>query len=172
MKKKIILFALIAVISAGAAFADHPKGFGIGAIAGYGNGWEGGGSGTNNWALALKVPSVPIFWAIDLELDSYYFQIGLRGDYYFIDKTLVKDINLGWYLGVGGWFSYGSFDSKWANWTYMAAGARVPIGLSWQPIDLLEIFLEIAPSLGIQFSPDFHFPAGGWGAGFGFRLWF
>jgi hypothetical protein len=112
---------------------------------------------------------VPIFWGIDLELNKWYTLIGVRGDYYLIHKALIKEINLDWYFGVGGWFST-LIPKEGDRW--LSLGARAPIGLSWQPVDILEIFLEIAPSIGVRVTPEFHFPSGGWGAGIGFRIWF
>jgi hypothetical protein len=165
MKKKLLLAALIAGITTSAAFANHPNGFGIGVVGGYGGYWEGGGYHTN-WALSLKVPSVPIFWAIDMSASGGHFSLGIRGDKYLIDNVLLKEAFLHWYLGLGGWVNI-----TLAHEAYIGIGARLPIGLSFQPIPLLELFIEIAPSLGIQVNP-FYFPIGGWGGAFGIRLWF
>jgi hypothetical protein len=169
MKKKIILAALIAVITTGAAFADYPKGWGVGLFAGFSEYWESGHVDSANWGFALKAPQLPIFWGIALELDRNYSIIGVRGDHYLIHNNLIKEINLHWYIGIGGWLwlwlpRHGNFG--------FSLGARVPIGLSWQPVDLLEIFLELAPAMGLRVTPNFHFPIGGLGASIGFRLWF
>jgi hypothetical protein len=168
MKKKLILVALVAVITTGSAFADYPKGWGVGLVAGYGGHWDNGYY-NSNWALSLKVPSMPIFWAIDFEVWDGYVTLGLRGDYYIAHRALIPEIKLDWYLGIGGWLSLGLPSQGNA---YISFGARVPVGLSWQPVDVFELFLEIAPSLGFQMSPRVHFPYGGWGAGIGFRIWF
>jgi len=171
MKKILLVLALVAIIGAGTAFADHPDGWGVGIVAGYNGNWYNA-LNHPNVALSLKIPKIPIYWAFNLEIHNSHMGMGLRGDYYLLDKTLVPDIGLHWYIGLGGWVSLGFYHD-----TYIALGVRLPIGISWQlglggSLDALELFLEIAPSLGIQVSPDIYFPAGGWGAGFGVRLWF
>lgn len=177
MKKIIIVFALAAILATGTAFADHPDGWGVGIVGGYYGGWEGGGY--PHFGLSLKVPDLPIFWGINLNISSYYFGLGVTGDYYFIDKILAPDINLHWFLGVGGWVNLGIWNTgNKDGGVAFGLGARVPIGLSWQldlggsPLTFLEIFLDVAPSLGVYIAPGFHFPAGGWPIEFGLRLWF
>jgi hypothetical protein len=165
MKKLLFVFILVTTISAGTAFADHPNKLGIGIMGtwyhNWGGGWDGGG------ALSLKVPSVPIFWGISLGFSEHYFKIGLQGDKYFVDRVLLKEAFLHWYLGLGGWLSFYGDDYDHA---YFSLGARLPIGLSFQPVDVLEIFLEMAPSLGLQVVP-LYFPAGGWPVSLGIRVW-
>jgi len=144
MKKKLFVFVLAVVIAGGTAFADHPKGTGIGVV-----GFYPGGAG-----LSLKLPSVPIYWAVSLGFYSgydSYLSLNVSGDYYMIDNKLVGPLH--WFLGVGGFLGFNTFTNNYHNvdysWTDLAFGARVPIGLSVQPIPLLEIFLDIAPSLGL-----------------------
>jgi hypothetical protein len=165
MKKLVILIALITIIGTGTAFADHPSGLGIGVVGSYWGGWGGGYA--PGFALSLKLPSVPLFWGIGLQIHDGYFGLGVSGDKYLIDQALVKDIGLHWYLGLGGWVNLG-FGNDWFG---CSLGLRLPVGLSWQPIPLLELFLDIAPSLGVEVAPGFHFPAGGWQPEFGIRLW-
>lgn len=168
MRKIVILLVLVAIIATGTAFADYPEDkIGIGALFGYNGSWEGG-RGTGNVALSLKLPSLPIFWALSLEIDGSAFGLGAHGDYYFYHNTLFAEANLDWYLGLGGWLSLWGFDDDFG----FALGARLPVGLSWQPLDMLEVFLEIAPSLGLQVLPKVKFPAGGIGLGLGVRVWF
>jgi opacity protein-like surface antigen len=162
MKKVLLVLALLIVISA-SAFADHPAGLGIGVVGGYYGGWSG--SGHSQVGLSLKVPKLPIFWGVNLQIHKEYFALGVTGDYYIIDNKLVPAIGLNWYLGVGG---YGGI--SFGDDLTLAVGARVPIGLSWQPINLLEIFIDIAPSLGIRINPV-DFPDGGWPVEIGIRLW-
>jgi len=167
MKKLLFVLALTALIATGAAFADHPGGLGIGIQGGFGGNWSGGALGSP--ALSLKVPRIPIFWAIRLDISPDYAGLGVSGDYYFIHSKLVPDINLHWYLGVGGYLRLGS-----DNPARLGVGARVPVGLSWQPIPLLEVFLQLVPSLGasLGFSlpPDFRLD-GGYGGDIGIRIW-
>lgn len=178
MKKLVMGIALAAILATGTAFADHPDGLGIGIV-----GFYPGGVG-----LSLKIPSVPIYWAVNAGIGSNFFAVHLTGDGYIVDQLLAKDIGLNWFFGVGGWFSFYSFsmkNSEYGDYSYtrLAGGARIPIGLSWQPIKLLEIFLDIAPSLGIAFdgkqeSNGHVYNDGGIGFAFywpielGIRLWF
>jgi len=165
MKKFVLVFVLAAVIATGAAFADHPSGFGIGVQGGGGGGWGGGFA--PGFALTLKLPSVPIFWAIDLDLYQDYIGLKVAGDYYLIDNVLVSQVGLHWYLGVGGYVGLGIGD----DYLGLGVGARLPIGLSWQPVSLLEIYLQVVPSIGVNILPEIGL-GGGWGGNLGLRLWF
>jgi len=186
MKKILITILLALILATGSVFADHPKGFGIGITGNYGIGW--GGAGT---ALALKFPGVPVFWTANLGFDSDFTRIGITGDNYLIDQKLASVLH--WYLGLGGWFDYYSKKASWFGKEYYAAsfgfGARLPIGLSLQPVPILEVFLEAAPSLGILIKTeakykDFlgfehvwqesgtDFPAWGVPVVLGLRFWF
>ena len=98
MKKILLVLALVAIIATGTAFADHPGGFGIGVVGTYGSGYGG--------ALSLKLPDMPIFWAINISAGDNNTHVGVQGDYYFIDADLI-DKWLGWYIGVGGFAGIG-----------------------------------------------------------------
>jgi hypothetical protein len=133
---------------------------------------------------------VPVYWGISAALGPNYLGVAVAGDLYFIDRKLVPEIGLNWFLGLGLFFdfyTYTTTDSARTNYsyTYMDFGGRIPIGLSWQPISFLEIFLDIAPSLGLGIKSDekwkvgnteyknagsmgFHF---GWPVELGLRLW-
>jgi hypothetical protein len=166
MKKLMIVLALAAIIATGTVFADHPNGFGIGVQGGTSNTWEGGGF-NNGGALSLKFPSIPIFWAARLDIWSDYFLLSVSGDNYIIDQSFIKGIGLNWYLGIGLGAGIGLGDPL-----ALGVSGRVPIGLSWQPIPLLEIYLQVVPHLGVAILPVFHFPYGGWGGDLGIRIWF
>jgi hypothetical protein len=153
-KKAIVVLAFLLCVGTVGLFAEHPKGLGIGVQ----GGWSGGVGG----GLSLKLPSVPVFWTIDLD----YGGLGVAGDFYLIDQTLVKD--LGWYLGIG---VYGYF-GVWADELSIAAGGRIPIGLSWRPIDLLEIYAQAVPSIGLSVSPNLGLWPNFFGGNLGIRLWF
>jgi opacity protein-like surface antigen len=168
LMKKLVLVLVLAILMAGAAFADHPSGFGIGVQGGGGGNWSGGGFGSANTALTLKFPSVPIFWAIRADIWKDYFGLGVSGDFYFIDSEIAPSIGLNWYLGFGLGVGLWGFNDNLG----LGVSARLPIGLSWQPIDLLEIYLQVVPNLGVQILPDVHFPYGGWGGDIGIRFWF
>ena len=165
MKKVIFVFALALLMTAG-VFADHPDGLGIGVQFNGGGGWGSGGFSPGA-ALSLKVPSLPIFWTVNLEFGSDQFGLGVSGDFYIYDSPLVQEFNLHWYLGFGVGAGLWGFNDKLG----FGASARLPVGLSWQPIDLVEVYLQIVPSIGLQVLPKIYFPYGGWGGNLGIRVW-
>jgi len=168
MKKLVLVVVLVAIIGTGAAFADHPNGWGFGVQGGGSLGWIGfdfGGGG----ALSLKAPTLPIFWGIEFGWSLWSgIRLGLTADWYFLDLAIASNI-LHFYMGVGGGLGvYFPFDLELV--------ARVPIGLSLQipiksGIDTLELlYFHVVPSAGVAFIP-IRF-AGGLGFEAGIRLWF
>jgi hypothetical protein len=169
--KKLLLVLFIGFAVGTSAFADH-QGMGIGFIGGWG--WPSHGYA----GLSLKVPKLPIFWGIYPVFAGQSFGVGVTGDFYFIDSSLVNtkmtnedgtyNFKLDWYLGLGAflntWF--------WDGGASVGLGARVPVGLSWHIIRQIEMFLDLAPGIGISFNKD-----GVWGpywAGaieLGLRFW-
>jgi hypothetical protein len=184
MKKLALIVLLGLVVATVGVFADHPAGWGLGLGAQYGAAWDHPSEGGARWSLYVKAPKLPVYWSVNLDFESgtgySYFGLNLNGDYYIIDQTLVSDIGLGWFLGLGGYLRFNNYSYDLSDYSYfgIGAGARLPIGLSWQPLDFLEVFLDIAPSLGFvanigDYAPDkFDFPAGGWQGDFGIRFWF
>jgi hypothetical protein len=167
--KKLLAVCIIGLsLGTAGAFAEHPSGWGIGII---GRGGYGGGFGP---ALSLKIPSLPIYWALDLGFTNNYFGFGVTGDYYLIDKALVPDINLGWYFGLGGYVSLGFWDNGAGydghDGMGLALGVRAPIGLSWQFLDRFELFGDIVPNLGLGIVP-LYFPHWGINGELGIRIW-
>jgi hypothetical protein len=113
---------------------------------------------------------MPIFWTARLGFDTQadYLSFGLSGDKYFIDNVLVQEIKLHWFAGLGGYV----YIDRWKDSnTACGIGMRVPIGLSWHIVDVLELFLNIAPSLGIRLIPPVRFPDGGFPVELGLRFW-
>jgi hypothetical protein len=168
LMKKLLAVCIIGLsLGTVGAFAEHPSGWGIG-IVGRG-GWSGRGVG--GAALSLKAPSLPIYWAIDLGLSDHYFGLGVSGDYYLIDKALVPDINLDWYLGLGGYASLEFWNSSSGNdGVGIGVGVRVPVGLSWEFLKHFELFGDIVPNVGLHIEPlDLGFGVNG---ELGIRFWF
>jgi hypothetical protein len=163
--KKILLVIILAVIFSGVAFADHPENqLGIGVMGGYYSTFSGGFGGSAGFGLSLKVPSVPIFWGIYVPSFNPLY-LGVSGDKYLYEGDLVSDINLHWFLGLGGWFNIGFSDPF-----YFVVGARLPVGLSWHVIDMLEVFLNVAPNLGLRLTQGAGL-VGGIPFELGIRLW-
>ena len=157
MKKLVIAIVLAAILATGTVFADHPGGFGIGLQGGYGGGVGGG--------LTLKLPSMPIFWLVDIWSWDSGLGLQVAGDSYFIDANLLPTLH--WYFGWGLYAGLGL-----GNPLGLWAGARLPIGLSLQPIPLLEIYLQFVPSIGLAILPNIGLHNNFWGANLGIRLWF
>jgi len=152
-RKVLVAVVLAAVLATGTAFADYPDGWGIGIMGTYGLGFGDSenflGSGA---ALSLKIPGVPVFWGINMGIGSDFFGIGIQGDYYFIHNNIAGPLH--WYFGVGGFFNmqFWSYRSSLIeySWTNFGGGVRIPVGLSFQPLELLEVFFNIAPSFGVR----------------------
>jgi hypothetical protein len=176
MKKVVLTVLLGLILVVGGVFADHPDGWGLGVVGQFFGHWDGfGDRSTGGPGFSLKVPSLPIYWGLNLGFRSHYFGLALTGDYYIFDKPIVEngDFTFGWYLGPGGYFRFGHF-SLISDWSYIDFGVRVPIGLSFQFLKRFEIFFDIAPSIGLEI--DFGDDSGvGLGGGFGFdfggRIW-
>ena len=164
MKRVLFVFIFAAFFAASTVFADHPSGFGIGVQGGAGGYWIGGFGG--NAALSLKFPGVPLFWAVRLDIGHGGFGLGISGDQYLIDSILIPGLGLHWYLGVGA-----GLNLKLGDPLSFGVSARLPVGLSWQPVPFLEVYMQIVPSLGVTILPSFHFPDGGWGGDLGVRIW-
>jgi hypothetical protein len=173
MKKLVLVFAFLVIITIG-VFAEHPGVWGIG-IVGQGHlNWSFAGYPDPGVALSLKTPQKPIFWGINARIKRNYFGVSVTGDYYLVDQRLTPDFNFGWYLGIGGYAGFYNVSGD-SGYFGLGAGARVPIGIYFFPVSFFEVFLDLAPSLGLGINfgngvdPDF--PAGGMGADLGVRFW-
>ena len=159
MKKAVIGVVLAAILTTGTAFASpvHPDGLGIGIMGGFGTG------GVGSAALSLKLPTLPVFWGINAGFWTHGFSLGVQGDVYLRGSMLVDDV-LGWFFGLGGYVGFASHSDETVirggvqhtrSWTRIGFGLRAPIGLTVQLIELLEVFVNLAPSVGINiFSND------------------
>ena len=184
--KKFALILLLGFVLATGAFAEsnHPGGWGVGGGFQFGGAWRNSDI-HSGLALFLKAPQLPIYWGINLNIfdwefatDKSYFGLSVTGDYYYFDRPLYAPINLGWYAGGGAYFGFysGSTKTPKHSHTTIDLGVRIPIGLSWQPLDFLEVFLDIAPSVG--FYMTLNDPGknkmglgGGWQGDLGVRFW-
>jgi opacity protein-like surface antigen len=166
MKKFLLIIIFAVILTGGTVFAQSQDGLGIGVVGTAGGAW-GSGFGYGG-ALSLKLPSVPVYWGISLDIWDGGMWLGVTGDFLnFFYSPLVKNIGLNWFLrfGLYGKIWIGKDDVS------LGVGARLPVGLSWQPFHFLELFLDVAPSLGVSINP-LHFPSGGWPIELGLRLWF
>jgi hypothetical protein len=161
MKKTLVTAILFLGLACGFVYADHPSGLGIG-IQGGVSGAAGGGDFGGD--LTLKLPTIPFFWTIGAVIHSGYTGITVAGDYYLLDNNIIP--MFGWYVGVGAGAHIGLGGSL-----SIAAAGRLPIGLSFQPAPLLEIYLQFVPQIGLAILPEFDLWDRFWGGNIGVRLW-
>ena len=177
--KKILLIAALACIVASGLFAEgRPSGqWGVGFVASLSSNWNTLDSGYWDVGLSLKAPQSPVFWGINLDLRDNVFGLGLTGDRYIIERVLIKEVNFGWFLGVGGYGNFWSSGSGDFSATYLGLGGRLPVGVYIMPVDFFEGFVNIAPSIGLELGfgkhvdDKFKFPAGRFGVEVGARFW-
>jgi hypothetical protein len=149
--KKLIIFFIIAIFAAGTAFADRPDSFGIGAIVTF-EGVSDTFGVAMGYGITLKTPVVPIFIGAKFFFNyTNYTVMTFTADYYIFDKSLVESIKLDWYAGLGIDFQY--YNNSNNNYFY-GIGVRIPIGLTFYPIDKIGIFLEVSPTPYYKFTPS------------------
>jgi hypothetical protein len=158
-KKLLLALALVAILAVGTAFADHSNNkLGIGIASGIGL------TSGYNAALSLHVPNTPIFWAIKIDGFGSALSLSITGDIYLFDQLITNWLH--WYLGIGGYGHIGL-----GNPSELAVGGRLPVGLSFHPIPLLELFIEASAGIGLGILPDPVYLHKGLGGAFGIRLW-
>jgi hypothetical protein len=142
-KTRVLILALILVCGASRSFAAA-KGSGL-AIGGEGALYFGGTGGLPMAAmLMLHLPQFPLMFGVGVTNAPAF---GLTADYWAAHGTITSIF--AWYFGVGGYLSV-----DLGSTTSLTAGARIPIGLQAWPVgNVLEIFLEAAPAVGIVLVP-------------------
>jgi hypothetical protein len=173
--KRIATICIIGLFLSPVAAAQHSEGWGLGVMFHGGPYWDNYlDNGSGGFAISLKAPALPIHWGVNLDFIGHHFGTGITADYYFIDKIFDTELNLGWYMGVGGTSGFEFWDN---NLTRYTLGIRVPAGLSWQFMentelfDRLELVLSMAPSVGLGFGDGGKRFSGGWFAEVGLRIW-
>ena len=111
--------------------------------------------------LSLKFDTFPAVFAMGASIGSEIFQVGIIADWWLIHANLASFLSL--YIGPG---LYAQISSSFG------VGARIPVGLQAFILDSFEIFLEIAPAIGIRIADPIKIPAFGLQGAFGFRFWF
>lgn len=156
--KKALILALVLMGAAASVHAAPRYRAAVGGIFGI----DVMGSLPSSAMLSFRLPKFPPVFGLGLTTNDSNPAFALMADWWLYQTNLVGFINL--YIGPG---LYTAF-----NGDYFTFGGRIPIGLNAYPLDPLEIFLEIAPSLTIFGSSGIEIPNFGLQAGFGFRFWF
>ncbi|MBI9102367.1 MAG: hypothetical protein JEY99_08140 [Spirochaetales bacterium] len=120
-------------------------------------------------SLTGKMTELPPVFGLSLGLSSNQFNLGATADWWMYQRPLVGIISM--YAGPGAYLKLGLGDT-----TMFDIGARVPIGFQIFPFGAdpeIELFLEIAPRLGIGLGGDaVRFPEFGIQGAIGGRFWF
>lgn len=156
MRRRIVIVAIVLMMAVSTVgFANS---FGIGGAFSI----DTLGGLPNSAMLSLKIPQLPIVWGIGARIGTDYFDLGLTADWWLYHQNLVSFIGL--YVGPGLYLTLPQT---------VEVGGRIPIGINAFPLDILELFLEIAPTL-LFFSSDagVQIPRFGLQGSFGFRFWF
>jgi len=111
--------------------------------------------------LSVKVPQLPMLWGVGLQLSENDFNMAFTADWWLYQQNLVSFLKL--YVGPG---LYLSLPNR------IEFGGRVPIGINAYPIEVLELFLEVAPTLLLFSDTGIDIPSFGLQGAFGFRFWF
>ncbi|KGE71077.1 BAPKO_0422 family outer member beta-barrel protein [Spirochaeta lutea] len=156
-RKTIVLAVILALVGMTSLSA---MGLGVAAGLPLGNGLPG-----NNVMLSLKLDNTPLLFGIGAQIGSNFTSIGVTADYWITNESLAAPLNF--YLGVGGYLGL-----SLGNSTTLSLGARIPVGLNIFILRSLELFVEVAPALGVGFSDPVQFPQVGVQGAFGFRVWF
>ena len=159
--RKVTIIAcaiLMTVVTSSFALGDEDLAVGGKTALYFGNSAEGlplGGM------LLLHLPGFPLMLGIGASNGP---AIGMTADYWFAYGPGSGIV--GWYIGVGGYMAIDLEPNR------VGAGARIPFAVLLWPLDRrnLELFIEVAPAVGIRFVPTafhWHFQTA-----LGLRYWF
>ncbi|MDC7221325.1 MAG: hypothetical protein PQJ59_15420 [Spirochaetales bacterium] len=163
MKRLLFITTLTTLLATGALFAD--TGLGAAFTYGYDNDNESMNSGG---ALTINTPAFPgTVQTIKLGFNgSDYINFNLSDDWWVIQENLTGLLDI--YIGLGFNAGFTIDDDEWD----INLGGRVPVGLTIKPIEYMEFFMEVAPTMGLGFEPEIYFPSWSVQGALGFRLWF
>ncbi|GMO20828.1 MAG: hypothetical protein LBG79_05920 [Spirochaetaceae bacterium] len=128
----------------------------------------GGGLFGTNAALLIS-PSDDMHFAISWNFYKDGGYLGLSGDYWVWEPKLTKVGSgaLNFFIGPGFYVNLGFTDPM-----ILDLGLRLPLGLDLK-FKKFDLFLQAAPSIGIEFLPKFALGGGGFFCGaIGARFWF
>jgi hypothetical protein len=156
MKKKIALIAAVLFVSASVEVFS----FGIGVRGNFG--WN-----SLYGAAILFSPNTNLHFGGNWYLGNEGFYLGATGDYWIINNNLtdVGNGTLDFYAGLGLFAQLGIFKDF-----ELGAGVRIPLGLDLD-FDIVDIFLEVVPQLGLSVLPKLTFYPSWLGGALGIRVW-
>lgn len=160
MKKIFVLLVALLILTSAFAKEDPTSTHGNWAIGVQGGFLNGLGCGS----ITLKVPKIPLVFAVDAGGGSGDFLIGITGDYWLQNPQLNRFFY--WYYGPGGAVSLTLGDDFG-----VFVGPRFVIGIELFPAKIFEIYLQAAAQIGLGIYD------GGVGMGWGiplsggFRFW-
>lgn len=157
MRKIVIIIMVLTTLSFGNLFA-----FGIGGSFTL-NVLE---SGTRGAALSVKLDQLEPIVGVSFSSGENSFSLGLTADWWMYRAPLIGFVNI--YAGPGTYVNVANANDE----TLVDLGLRIPVGFQVFPLDPLELFIEFAPSVGVQFSNPVTFPNWSVQGAFGFRFWF
>ncbi|AFG38192.1 hypothetical protein [Spirochaeta africana] len=120
-----------------------------------------GGNPGQNVLLSVKPDQVPFLLGAGVRIAEDEFSLGLTADWWALNEHLVSFLNI--YVGPGLYTAIGN---------EFELGGRVPVGLNAFPVDFLELFFEVAPTLALVSPGGITFPDFGLQGAIGFRFWF
>jgi hypothetical protein len=160
MKKKITIFIALALLTIPAVYSET----GLGAAFTYG---LDNGANNTGAVLSISTPAIPgTVQNVRLTFDGTdYFSFSISDDWWVVQQNITGGLDF--YIGLGFYTGITVADD-----VDFSLGARLPIGLSYRPVNFLELFLEAAPAMGVGFKPTIYFPSWNFQAALGMRLWF
>ncbi len=160
MRKVIFIILVLTVLAFGNLFA-----FGIGGSFTL----DVLESGTRGAALSVKLdqlePIIGVSFSSGTSGNNSY-SLGVTADWWMYREPLIGIVYM--YAGPGTYVNVANANDE----TLVDLGLRIPVGIQVFPLDPLELFLEFAPSVGVQFSNPITFPNWSVQGAFGFRFWF
>lgn len=140
-KTRALLLMVLLLCGTTGAFAKS-SGFAIG---GEGALYLAGAGGLPVSAMLLfHIPQAPLMFGIGI---SSPLGLAVTADYWAAHGNLGRIFS--WYAGIGGFLAFDFGPSG-----TVTAGGRIPIGLQAWPVgQVLELFVEIAPAVGVVLVP-------------------
>ncbi len=157
MKKIMLALVLLLCVSASGVFA---LGLGVQGDFNVGENTDAGLS------ASIKFDSIPFYFAVKTSFTNDYFALGLTADNWILNDTFIQE-PFKWFIGWGLYTNMVIADPFG-----ISVGGRIPVGLNaFFANGFVEPYIQVAPSIGITFLPDLHFPDWSVPISLGVRFW-